>query len=147
MYDGWAKRCQRRRDPAQQIVVTGTAKPANKRIDTSQYAKYDCRKEGKAFSLSSVHVISKSAWRQAVAADHTLESAISEWHKIANNAEWRTLADVKKVYPGADRVGPYTVFNIKGNKYRLIVKIEYRWQMIFVKNLLSHADYDQGDWK
>lgn len=42
---------------------------------------------------------------------------------------------------------PYTVFNIKGNPYRLVVKIEYRWQMIFVKRLLSHAEYDKGDWK
>ena len=94
-----------------------------------------------------MHVISKSAWRQAVAADHTLESSIGEWYKVAKSATWRNLVDVRKVYPGADRVGPYTVFNIKGNTYRLIVKIEYRWQMIFVKHLLTHAEYNKGEWK
>jgi mRNA interferase HigB len=92
-------------------------------------------------------VISKSAWRQAVAADHTLESSISEWYKIATSATWRNLVEVRKVYPSADAVGPYTVFNIKGNTYRLIVKIEYRWQMIFVKHVLTHAEYDKGEWK
>jgi len=51
------------------------------------------------------------------------------------------------VYPHADFVAPYTVFNIKGNNYRLIVKIEYRWQIIFVKYLLRHADYNRGKWK
>jgi mRNA interferase HigB len=51
-----------------------------------------------------------------------------------------------KVYPSADLVGPYTVFNIKGNTYRLIVKIEYRWQIIFVKHLLTHAEYDRKEW-
>jgi len=94
-----------------------------------------------------VHVISKSAWRQAVAADPALEGPISEWHKVATNAEWCNLVDVRQTYPQADYVEPYTVFNIKGGAYRLIVKVECRWQMIFVKHLLTHADYDKGGWK
>lgn len=94
-----------------------------------------------------VHVISKSAWQQIVAADHALEGPISEWHKVAKHATWGGLAEVRQVYPHADFVDPYTVFNIKGNAYRLIVKIEYRCQMILVKHLLTHAEYDKGDWK
>lgn len=87
--------------------------------------------------LPDVRVISKSAWRQAVAADHTVEAPISEWYKVAKSATWGNLVDVRQVYPHADFVDPYTVFNIKGNTYRLIVKIEYRWQMIFVKDLFD----------
>jgi mRNA interferase HigB len=94
-----------------------------------------------------LHVISKSAWRQAVGSDRKLETAIGEWHKIATCATWQNLVDVRKVYPHADFVDPFTIFNIKGNAYRLVVKIEYRWQMIFVKHLLSHAEYDRGAWK
>ena len=82
-----------------------------------------------------------------MAADRALEAAIGEWYKVARSAAWRTLVDVKKTYPSADFVAPYTVFNIKGNAYRLIVKIEYRWQIIFVKHLLTHAVYDKEDWK
>lgn len=55
--------------------------------------------------------------------------------------------EVRQTYPSADFVDPYTVFNIKGNAYRLIVKIEYKWQIVFVKDLLNHADYDKGGWK
>ena len=94
-----------------------------------------------------MHVISKSAWRQAIAKDHALEGPISEWYQVAKSATWTDLAGVRKVYPHADFVNPYTVFNMKGNAYRLIVKIEYRWQMIFVKDLLTHEAYDKGGWK
>jgi mRNA interferase HigB len=94
-----------------------------------------------------LHVISKSAWRQAVAADPTLEGPLSQWHKIASTATWQNLMEVRQTYPTADFVDPYTVFNIRGNAYRLIVKIEYKWQIIFVKHLLNHADYDKGGWK
>jgi mRNA interferase HigB len=95
----------------------------------------------------SVHVISKNAWRDAVAADPTLAPAMAAWHKVATSAAWDSLVDVRRVYPHADFVDPYTVFNIKGNAYRLIVKIEYRWRMIFVKDLISHREYARGDWK
>jgi mRNA interferase HigB len=94
-----------------------------------------------------LHVISKSAWRKVVARDPTLGPSISAWYKVASCATWKSLVDVRKIYPHADFVDPYTVFNIKGNAYRLVVKIEYRWQMIFVKHLLPHAEYDKGDWK
>ena len=94
-----------------------------------------------------MHVVSKSAWRSAVAAHPTLEAPLAEWYKIASNAEWKSIVDVRKVYRHADFVEPFTVFNIKGTAYRLIVKIEYRWQMIFVKHVLSHAEYDKGAWK
>jgi len=94
-----------------------------------------------------VHVISKSAWRAVVTADPTLEAPISEWYKVARNATWGSLVEARRVYPHADFVDPYTVFNIKGGTYRLIVKIEYRWQMIFVKYVLSHEEYDRGGWK
>ncbi|MGH9567515.1 MAG: type II toxin-antitoxin system HigB family toxin [Candidatus Angelobacter sp.] len=94
-----------------------------------------------------MHVISKGAWREAVARDHTLEGSISEWHKIATNATWSNISQVRAVYPHADFVDPYTVFNIRAGHYRLIVKIEYRWQMIFVKHLLSHEEYKRNRWK
>jgi mRNA interferase HigB len=92
-------------------------------------------------------VISKRAWREVVAKDPSLEGPISEWHKIASCANWGNLMEVRKVYPRADFVDPYTVFNIRGNKYRLIVKIEYRKKLIFVKHLLTHEEYDTGGWK
>jgi mRNA interferase HigB len=94
-----------------------------------------------------MHVISKSAWKDAVANDPALERPVGEWHKVAECSNWKSLVDVRSVYPHADFVDPYTVFNIKGDTYRLIVKIEYRWQMIFIKHLLTHTEYDREGWK
>ncbi len=50
-------------------------------------------------------------------------------------------------YAGAEAAGDYTVFNIKGNQHRLIAKVEYRLQIIFVECVLTHAEYDKAKWK
>jgi HTH-type transcriptional regulator / antitoxin HigA len=69
---------------------------------------------------------------------------LDAWYRIAKSATWRSIEDVRATYPSADPVERYTVFNIKGNKYRLIVKIEYRFQQVFIKHFLSHARVYEG---
>ena len=69
------------------------------------------------------------------------------WYRIARKAEWSSLGDVRQTFPSADAVGKYTVFNIKGNSYRLIVEINYRSRRIFVRHVLTHAAYDKGGWR
>jgi mRNA interferase HigB len=69
------------------------------------------------------------------------------WYKTAKKADWQNLAEVKQVYPAADLVGRYTVFNIGGNKYRLIARIVYRSQTLFVVAVMTHEEYDLGKWK
>ncbi len=94
-----------------------------------------------------MHVISKSAWREVVAAEPSLEAPTAAWYKIATHAQWESIVDVRRVYPHADYVEPYTIFNLKGNAYRLVVKIEYRRSLIFVRGLFTHAEYSRGGWK
>jgi mRNA interferase HigB len=47
----------------------------------------------------------------------------------------------------ADTVGLFTVFNVGGNKYRPVSAIKYRWQVLYIRNILTHAEYDEGKWK
>jgi mRNA interferase HigB len=54
---------------------------------------------------------------------------------------------MKQVYHNADLVGRRTVFNIAGNKYRLIARVNYITQTVFVLYLLTHSEYDKGAWK
>jgi mRNA interferase HigB len=54
---------------------------------------------------------------------------------------------VRQIYRDAEAVGNFTVFNLKGNKYRLIVGINYSSQTVYYKYLLTHADYDKQRWK
>jgi mRNA interferase HigB len=66
---------------------------------------------------------------------------------MAKKAQWRNLAAVRRVYPHADLVGNYTVFNIRGNHYRLIAEINYQYQQILIRKILTHKEYDEDTWK
>jgi mRNA interferase HigB len=84
--------------------------------------------------------------------DHTLLYRQSRtrplaWYRIAAKADWKSLAEVRKTYPHADLVGDKTVFNIRDNEYRLITTIQYNMGKIFIREILTHAEYDVGTWK
>jgi mRNA interferase HigB len=66
---------------------------------------------------------------------------------MAKKARWRSLAAVRDVYPHADLVGKYTIFNIRGNHYRLITEINYQYQQILIREILTHEEYDNDKWK
>ena len=72
---------------------------------------------------------------------------LDDWYRIAKKAKWRNLAEVRAVYPHADLVSRCVVFNIGGNKYRLIAKIAFHRHVIYIKYILTHKEYDQGGWK
>jgi mRNA interferase HigB len=94
-----------------------------------------------------VHVISRKRLRQVAARHADLEEPLDAWFKRVKQAVWRSIVDVRRDFPQADAVGNCTVFNIKGNKYRLIAKISYRRGRVYIKHVLAHAEYDKGDWK
>jgi mRNA interferase HigB len=75
------------------------------------------------------------------------EAPLCAWIKVAEEAEWEKFNDVRMVYPHADQVGKFTVINIGGNKYRLVVVIHYNRRKIYVRHILTHAEYDRGTWK
>ena len=75
-----------------------------------------------------------------------VKSALDSWFYEVLRAEWRTPADVLRVYANASIVGSdRVVFNIKGNSYRLVVAINYAHQIAFIKWIGSHAAYDKTD--
>jgi mRNA interferase HigB len=78
--------------------------------------------------------------------------ALVKWYCLVREAEWESIQDVRRVYPHADAVtvasgNTVTVFNICGNKYRLITAIHYNTQRVYVLRLLTHAEYSKGFWK
>ena len=85
----------------------------------------------------------KQFWQQHPDAKTSLES----WYAVVRRANWKTPVELKQVYRNADLVGRRTVFNIAGNKYRLIARVNYQTQRVFVLYLLTHAEYDKGAWK
>ena len=72
---------------------------------------------------------------------------LMNWYRIAKRAEWRSLAEVRSDFAHADVVGRRTVFNIHGNDYRLIARVNYKTSRVFILHVLTHAEYSKGDWK
>jgi mRNA interferase HigB len=73
-------------------------------------------------------------------------ASLESWYAVVRQANWKTPAHLKQVYRNADLVGRRTVFNIAGNKYRLIARVNYHTQRVFILHLLTHAEYDRGTW-
>lgn len=72
---------------------------------------------------------------------------LNAWYMLMRTGGWKTFVELRAIFPSADQVGHHTVFNIGGNKYRLIAAIHYNTQLVFVRFVLTHADYDLGKWK
>jgi mRNA interferase HigB len=86
-----------------------------------------------------MHLITIRNLRQDAAMYPDVEKQIKDWYDIVKVAEWQSLIDVQVIYREAEAVGNFTVFNIKGNKYRLIVSIDYEAQLIYYKYFLTNT--------
>jgi mRNA interferase HigB len=93
-----------------------------------------------------VRIIAKSRLMSLAAAHGDCIDQMAAWHAIASHATWRNLTEVRQTFRHADSVGDKTVFNIKGNAYRLIVHIRYDTGIIYINDLLTHAEYSKGTW-
>ena len=74
------------------------------------------------------------------------QAALGRWYDIAEKAEWRNLSDIKVDFPATDYVGnQHDVFNIRGNKYRLVVVVKFTIGHIFIRFVGTHSEYDKID--
>lgn len=94
-----------------------------------------------------MHVISRKKLLEAANEHGGLGGPLDVWYRIAKRARWKNLMDVRQLFPAADVVNEFTVFNIKGNAYRLITEINYRTGTIFLRHVLTHAEYSKEGWK
>src|SRR5438067_11940322 len=93
------------------------------------------------------HVISKPRLRRFWEKHRDAQQELQDWFKAARKARWASLADVRKPFPSADQVGRCLIFNVCGNKYRLIVRTTRNWKRLYVRHVLTHKDYDKQEWK
>jgi mRNA interferase HigB len=75
------------------------------------------------------------------------KSPLQQWHQAVESVAWEQFADVRKTYPSVDRVGRCYLFNIGGNKYRLVASIDFRAGRVYVRDVLTHAEYDKNKWR
>jgi mRNA interferase HigB len=96
--------------------------------------------------LIIVRVIAKRSLREFWNKYPDCEQQLKAWHKEANEAIWEGPRDIKKNHPTASfLVNNRVVFNIKGNHYRLVVKVNYQYKMVWIRFIGTHAQYDRID--
>jgi len=94
-----------------------------------------------------LHVITRRKLLEAAEQHSDLGEPLDVWYRVAKKAKWKNLMDVRQVFPTADVVGEFTVFNIKGNAYRLITEINYQTARIFLRHVMTHGEYSRGGWQ
>lgn len=94
-----------------------------------------------------MHVVSERTLRDFWNLHPSAETPLRAWHRIVRLADWCKFSDVRDVYPNADRVGKFTVFNVGGNKFRLIASIHFNRGKVYVRHVMTHEEYDEGKWK
>ncbi len=91
-----------------------------------------------------MRVISKKIVREFWKAHADSEQQLKSWFQETSKAEWKSPNDVKLEYPNASILANNrVVFNIKGNNYRLIVRINYGYQMVWIRFIGTHGEYDK----
>jgi mRNA interferase HigB len=94
-----------------------------------------------------MHIITHSRILQAQAAHPDSTTALEQWYRQTKRAAWRNFAEVKAMFPAVDKVGDKYVFDVGGNKLRLIAAIHFNAGKVFIRAVLTHKDYDKGAWK
>ena len=89
-----------------------------------------------------MHVVSIRPLREFWANYPQAETPLRSWFKAASRADWKKFEDVKAVYGAADRAAQYTIFDIGGNKWRVITVIHYNTGMVYVRHVFTHKEYD-----
>ena len=93
-----------------------------------------------------MRVISRKPLREFAGKHPQAKTPLDAWFAEASRARWSSFADVKATYGSADVVaGNRVIFNLGGNKFRLVVKIAYPFQTVFVRFVGTHAEYDRID--
>lgn len=73
--------------------------------------------------------------------------SLSIWYKTVRSSTWNDFSDVRKTFSRADLYRDCVIFDVGGNKYRLIVKVRYRTKRVYIRYVLTHSDYDKNAWK
>ena len=94
-----------------------------------------------------MHVITRKRLNEFARLQPNTKTALTEWYQLVKKNDFESFVDLCKTFPSADQVGKLTVFNIGGNKARLIAAIHYNRKKIYIRAVLTHAEYDEGRWK
>lgn len=94
-----------------------------------------------------MHIISQKALRVFWEQYPDSKNPLLRWFKIMSKSDFPNFNELRVTFPSADKVSELIVFNIGGNKYRLIASIHFNRSKVYIRHVLTHAEYDKGAWK
>jgi mRNA interferase HigB len=74
-------------------------------------------------------------------------SALESWFRIVKRTNFNSFVELRQVFPSVDQVSGLTVFNIGGNKARLIAAVHYNTHRVYLRYILTHGEYNRGTWR
>jgi mRNA interferase HigB len=94
-----------------------------------------------------MHVITRKRINEFAEAHPETKAALVKWYRLVKKTNFSSFAELRAIFPSADQVGKLTVFNIGGNKVRLVAAIHYNRKKVYIRAVLTHEEYDKGKWK
>ena len=93
-----------------------------------------------------MRLISNRALREFAALHPAAHAALQGWRRVIETNRFDNWSALRRTFNSVDKVGDRYVFNIGGNKYRLVASIRFEAQVLYVRAVLTHRDYDKGNW-
>lgn len=97
--------------------------------------------------IDAMKIISNSALRAFTLKHPQADAPLRGWRRVIEKNRFENWSELKAAFNSVDRVGDLLVFDIGGNKYRLIAYIRFTKQIVYIKAVLTHPEYDKGAWK
>lgn len=94
-----------------------------------------------------MHIITRRRLVEFAQTHPDARAPLHHWFTIVRKTTYGSFAGLQVTFPSADQVGQFTVFNIGGNTFRLIAAIHYNRQKVYIRHVLTHAEYDRGAWR
>jgi mRNA interferase HigB len=94
-----------------------------------------------------MHVITRKRLNEFAEKHSGTKTALAKWHQLVKKTDFSSFTELRAIFPSADQVGKLTVFNVGGNKVRVVAAIHYNRKKVYIRAVLSHEEYDPGGWK
>ena len=94
-----------------------------------------------------MHIITHKRIRTFIEKYPDSQSSLDTWYKIVKKINYASFNELKQHFSGADYVDGFIIFNISGNKYRLITAIHFNRKKVYIRDILTHKKYDKNKWR
>lgn len=94
-----------------------------------------------------MHIITRKRLNEFAEQHPETKNALVRWYQEMKRHNFTSFTELRTSFPSADQVGKLTVFNIGGNKVRLIAALHYNRRRVYIRAVLTHQEYDAGKWK